>query len=74
MSNQNDIDDATTLTELWRGYRRYEVLRTFNVQQFKSLYETSITSDIPFDQLVDNIINDRRDGAQPGKPGEFKWR
>lgn len=39
-----------------QGYKRYELLRTFNVPQFARLLEVNIKQNIPFDALVDNLI------------------
>lgn len=49
-------DAAEEIERLQRDHRRYELLRTFSVQQFKDLYETNLRTGRHFDKLVDDVI------------------
>jgi hypothetical protein len=48
-NNQSEIE------QLQVGHDRYEKLRRLNPNQFKKLYEKNLTSNIPFDILVDQL-------------------
>lgn len=41
--------------EAGSGLRRYEIVRKLNARQFADLYQKSIKTGVPFDQLVDEL-------------------
>jgi hypothetical protein len=45
------------IEELKRGYIRYEVVRRLNPNEFSRLYEWNLKSGVPFDDLIDEIID-----------------
>jgi hypothetical protein len=53
MKNKNV--DKIEIEQFQIGYNRYEKLRRLNPNQFKKLYEKNLTSNIPFDILVDQL-------------------
>lgn len=44
------------LHDLRLGFNRYEKIRKLSAAQFSELYKKNITTGIPFDDLVDNIV------------------
>lgn len=43
------------LADLLRAQKRYETVRTLNVEQFRRLYAQNICGDGRFDELVDRL-------------------
>lgn len=43
------------------AFQRYEFMRTLNPQQFKELWMRNLRGEMPFDELVDAAIVDRRE-------------
>jgi len=41
---------------LYKSHARYEIVRKLNVQQFAELYQKNIKTGIPFDDLVDELL------------------
>lgn len=46
------------LQDLRVGFNRYEKIRKLSVAQFSELYKKNITTGIPFDDLVDGVIQE----------------
>lgn len=48
-----------SIGELSLGYERYGTLRTLNPAQFFELFQKNLETNIPFDDLVDNLTEER---------------
>lgn len=48
-----------SIGELSLGYERYETLRTLNPTQFFELFQKNLQTNIPFDDLVDELTKER---------------
>jgi hypothetical protein len=56
-----DLAEMSRKLEAYKkGHDRYECLRTFNVSEFKQLFETNLKSATPFDNLIDLEIERRK--------------
>lgn len=46
-----------TFQELCIGYCRYEAVRKLNLRQFTELYNKNLKEGVPFDSLVDELLD-----------------
>lgn len=51
------------------GYRRYEIARTINPQEWKAAWDENIATGVPFDDIIDRIGKQRQ-----GRTNECDFR